>query len=392
MLSGYDIVCMASANYDGVWVNVQHIMSRLAEKNRILYVESVGLRPPRAGAADFGKIVRRVKGFMGGLRKIENGPWILSPGVLPSCGSNRLAALNDGWLTRQVAAAAGKIGLRRPILWIFLPTAACVAGRLDERALVYHVVDEYAANPGVDRERIARLDRELVEKADLVFATAPALAEKRTVFNPNTVLVTNVADFGLFSRELAVPDALETLPHPRLGFWGNLAGYKIDFELLAATARKRPAWQIVLIGPVGHGDPDTDLSNLKRLPNVHLFPPVGRAELPGWLAGFDVCLLPNALNETTRGVFPMKFYEYFAQGKPVVATPLDALVKSEALPLVEIAATPDDYVAAVERALAEGDEKKAARIALARKNSWEHRIEDISEQVAATLEKSEDRK
>jgi glycosyltransferase involved in cell wall biosynthesis len=188
----------------------------------------------------------------------------------------------------------------------------------------------------------------------------------------------NVADTALFAEALAPgPEdpAITALPHPRIVFTGAVVGTKLDLELLAAVARRRPDWAFALVGPVGAGDPGTDVSALQGLPNVHLLGPRPYAGLPAVLRAADAALIPYAVNDLTRSVFPMKVYEYLAAGRPVVSTPLLSLEGVEGLAFAD---EPASFVEAVEGALSQGDpDAPARRRRIAEAHSWERRLDEI---------------
>ena len=148
-------------------------------------------------------------------------------------------------------------------------------------------------------------------------------APGRTHYSPN------VADFEHFSaaRQAGpIPSDLEAILRPRIGFIGAVSEYKVDFDLIAAVADARPDWHWVLIGQLGEGQPGTSAAKLRR-PNIHLLGPRPYDALPGYLRGFDVAVLPCPLNAYTRAMSPMKFFEYLAAGRPIVATPVDGIME-----------------------------------------------------------------
>jgi glycosyltransferase involved in cell wall biosynthesis len=161
-----------------------------------------------------------------------------------------------------------------------------------------------------------------------------------------------------------------------LGFVGAISAYKLDFALLEKVARARPLWTIVLIGAVGEGEKAADYSGISALPNIHVLGGRDYSLLPNYLKGFDVCLLPNRLNEYTRNMFPLKFFEYLASGRPVVGTSLPSL--AEFTDFYYQANQAEDFVAKVEEALAEGNNRPAQRTEIAKKYSWNVRMEEIS--------------
>ena len=146
--------------------------------------------------------------------------------------------------------------------------------------------------------------------------TAEGLLKSRRLVNSNTHYFSNVADYAHFARAREsmtdLPGDLAALPTPRIGFIGAISGYKLDFPLLRKIAMAHPEWSVILIGKVGEGDPWTDVADLRSIPNIHFFGPRPYALLPGYLKGFDVAILPSAINEYTAGMFPMKFFEYLA--------------------------------------------------------------------------------
>ena len=242
---------------------------------------------------------------------------------------------------------------------------------------VYHCVDEIKAQPGMPAALLEDMEERLSRQTDVIFATSPQLAESRRTWNANTHYLPNVADYEHFSTALTpqaeVPQDLLSIPSPRLGFIGAISGYKLDFRLIRRIAESRPKWSVVLIGQVGEGDPSTDSSLLNGLPNLHLMGPRPYRELPGYLKGLDVAMLPNNINDYTDAMFPMKFFEYLAAGCPVVSANLRAIREfSEA---VTIADSPDDFIAAIERVLSGDVSSLEDRLNLARKYTYEKRTQ-----------------
>ncbi|MEZ4648175.1 MAG: glycosyltransferase [Candidatus Eisenbacteria bacterium] len=221
-----------------------------------------------------------------------------------------------------------------------------------------------------------------------MLTTSRALFEEKRSARGTSHYLPNVADSVLFAAGGPAPRELASLDGPKLGYVGNLAAYKLDLPLLLELATTHPAWQLCLVGPVGAGDPGTDLSRLEALPNVHVFGPRPHAELPGWVGAFDVCLIPFRISESTRASFPLKFYEYMAAGKPIVSTPLPALEAYADQPdLCRMAEGAAGFGAAVSAALKEGEsaELAARRREEALQHSWETRMPAIESIVASAL-------
>jgi glycosyltransferase involved in cell wall biosynthesis len=243
--------------------------------------------------------------------------------------------------------------------------------------IVYHCVDEIKAAPGMPRDAIERSEAELICRADVVFVTAPRLAESRCRLNPNTHYLPNVADYGHFSKSLEpttlIPDDLARISEPRIGFVGAISTYKLDFNLLVRVAQAHPEWSIVLIGQVGEGDPWTDISGLRSISNIHLLGPRPYAMLPAYLRGLRVGLLPNRLNDYTASMFPMKFFEYLAAGLPVVSTDLPAL--RDYADVAMLAQTPQEFIEAIESALAKRGPELENRLARAKQHTYASRMD-----------------
>jgi glycosyltransferase involved in cell wall biosynthesis len=195
----------------------------------------------------------------------------------------------------------------------------------------------------------------------------------------NVLEAPNVADVALFSEALEpgpVDPAIRALPEPRLVFVGAITATKLDLDLLCELALLRPEWSIALIGPIGAGDPDTDVSALESVPNIHLLGPRPHDSLPTALRGATVGLIPYAVNPLTESVFPMKVYEYLAAGLGVVSTPLPSLIGVDG---VELAADAPSMAERIELLLADGADQRAARGRLAAGHSWEARLQEVGD-------------
>jgi glycosyltransferase involved in cell wall biosynthesis len=386
-LRGRDIVCVGFADWDTeLWTNQHHLMSRLARDNRVLFVESLGLRRPQLAGRDLKRIVRRLRRGLAPPRQVD-GLHVLSPLVLPFHRHRVVRELNRRLLPTLVRRAARRRGLERPILWAYVPQAEVLIDALDPALVVYHCVDDIAAQERIDTASFRAAETRFAARADLVLASAPALAERLRAISGNVLDAPNVADTELFSRALipSPPAPLDTemaaLPAPRIVFTGAVVAMKLDFSLLVELARLRRGWSFALVGPIGPGEPDTDVSALTAEPNIHLLGPRPYAELPDTLRAADAGLIPYARNTLTKSIFPMKVYEYLAAGLPVVATPLPALAD-----VADVATAPDAQGSAelLDEALAAGSpERRAERSRAAMSHSWDRRLEEIAAAITA---------
>ncbi len=330
-----DFIILATADWDHpLWTNKQHTAATLAAAgHRVLYVESLGIRPPRVGQADRMRILRRLWRLLQLPRQQSASLWVWSPPVLPGGHTGQALALNRKLLQGGLDLVSWWLGFTNPILWTYNPLTTIYLDLENFAGSVYHCVDRIQDQPGMPVERIEVSEQALIRAVDVVFATSPQLQINHKPLNFHTLLFGNVADHGHFSRArpgdgqspLPCPEALCAVPRPRLLFMGAIDAYKLDLDLLEQLAQRHPEWMFLLVGPVGECDPSTDVRALAACANVKLIGPVPYRDLPAWLAHSDLALLPLQVNGYTRHMFPMKFFEYLSSGLPVVATAIPAL-------------------------------------------------------------------
>jgi glycosyltransferase involved in cell wall biosynthesis len=378
------ILCFASADFEEHnWVNAQHLMSRLSTRHAVLYVNSLGLRRPHATRRDARKILRRLRAFASGPRRPDRNRqlYVLSPLLLPPRAGRRWRRAAAGLLTLQLRAALRRVGFRRPLAWVFLPTASDVLAALPLGPIVYHCVDAYASNPGVDGPLIDALERELLARAACVVASSRPLRDRLSAQHARVILMPNVADLAAYpppGAGLPEPREIASLPHPRIGYLGNLASYKCDLALLERAARRRGDCSWIFVGAIGQGEPGTPPLPLSRHANVHMLGEQPRERLAAFLHHLDVALIPFADNETTRNSFPMKFFEYLACGLPVVTRALPGLSEFLDPPHAYPYTNDEEFFAALEQALSSrAPGQRQARRALAEAHSWDARLEEV---------------
>jgi glycosyltransferase involved in cell wall biosynthesis len=385
-----DITLLATADWDHpLWTNKQHVACSLAKLgHRVLYVESLGLRPLRAGRSDWRRVLQRLRHGLRPPRPVRERLWVWSPLVLPGARSGPAAWLNRQVLRLGLARCRRRLGLRRDWLWTYNPRTLDVLDAGPYQRLIYHCVDAIQAQPDMPAAAIDRGEARLCAEADAVFVTSPQLLSDLRPLNPQTIYYPNVADGAHFARaldpSLGVPAELAALPAPRIGFVGAISAYKLDLLLLETLARRHPHWSFVLIGPVGEGDPSTDVAALATLDNVHLLGTRPYNDLPAYLKGLDLGLLPLRLSPYTQAMFPMKFFEYLAAGLPVVATAIDALEPFGHLALLR-QPTAEAFAAAISAAL-EGDgptqqQRLAGAAAHTYRGRTEAMLQDLSQLV-----------
>ena len=383
MLRGHHIVCFAN-DWESDPLSKKHIMKRLAEHNRVLWVNSLGYRRPRPSARDFRRAAEKLRRIARGLRRVAPNLWVWSPFVLPFHGNAAARRWNQRFLQHTLLRTVRRLHMEDPITWTFEPSSADVVGSLGERLTLYHCVAEFSERPGADGAAIVAMEKKLLERVDLVLVSAGPLEEAKRRFNPATHLVTHGVDVEHFGRALdaatRVPPELERLPGPVIGFFGLVADW-VDLDLVRKVAQQRPHWSIVLVGKV-----DTDTSAIAGLANVHVMGWRDYASLPGWCKGFDAAILPFRVNKLTLAANPLKLREYLAAGLPVVAT---ALPEAERLaPWVRVGYNHDHFLHQLDAVVESGQlGPSALRSAAMEKESWDAKVEAMSEIVDGYLER-----
>ncbi len=379
-LSGLDIVCIGAADWHtDLLTNQQHLLRRAAERNRILFVESLGLRRPQLAARDVRRMGRRMRhGLRTPLREVD-GLHVLSPVIVPLHTNRAVRAVNAELLVRYVSWGVRKVGLRRPLLWSFVPQAEVLLDRLETSQVLYYTDDDYPAKAGIDADSFLAAERRFAPRADVILASAPELFSRMRALGGNVLYAPNVADTRLFARALEpgqIDVELARLPEPRIVFVGAILAAKIDLALVVALARLRPSWSFVFVGPIGPGDPRTNVDSLKDVPNIHLLGHRPYEQLPAVLRGADATIVPYLLDGEMRSVFPMKTYEYLAAGRAVVSTPLETLAD---VPEVIKAATAGEFAARLQEAIEnDSDSLRVERSRAAQSHSWESRLDQIA--------------
>ncbi len=243
--------------------------------------------------------------------------------------------------------------------------------------LVYDCLDDLAAFE-VAHPDVAQRDAALASASDIVLATSHPLLDRLKKVNPHCVLLPNAADFDHFStlpsRDLS---PVASLPRPVIGYYGAISEW-FDAEAVRLAALERPAWSFVLVGDCW----GAHLDRLRRLPNVHLLGEKPYSALPSCLSGFDVCTIPFLITPLTSSTNPVKLYEYFSTGKPVVAS---ALPELESLgDLVSLYRDPVEFARCIESALAnDSADKQHRRREYARSNTWSQRYREMSAAIDA---------
>ncbi len=324
------LIVFSHLRWNFVYQRPQHLLSRLARHFPVVFVEE----PVVDAQADR-------------LEHLQPAPHIdlLRPHVTASS-----AGFHDEHLpalSMQLARFLAQQGITDYVVWLYTPMALPLLQDLQPRAVVYDCMDELSAFRGAPRQLVQR-ESALYQVADLVLTGGPSLYEAKRERHPNVHLFPSSVDAQHFaSGQGRDHPAQQQLARPRLGYHGVI-DERLDLDLVASVADAHPQWQLVMVGPVAKIAPES----LPRRSNIHWLGQRPYEELPAFVAGWDLCLMPFALNEATRFISPTKTLEYMAAGKPVVSTPIRDVVQPHG-DVVEIAERADDFVAACERVLAE---------------------------------------
>lgn len=382
MLENTSIICFAK-DWGGDPTSPDHIMRILSRNNRVLWVNSIGIRRPGVNRRDLKRVFSKLRHSLDGCVRVAPNIHVFNPLIIPFHDRPLVAHMNCLLLASVVRMVSRRVNFERPIVWSFLPTTAELVGRLGERALIYHCLDEHAEFRGVASTALRRAERQLVRAADLVFTSSELLWRERVQENPRTFFVPHGVNFSHFARasdsSLPIPEDVSSLPRPRVGFIGLIAEY-VDLELIAEVARLRPEWSFVMIGRCV-----TDPKPIRGLANIHLLGQRPYDSLPGYCRAFDVGLIPFRVNALTVRANPLKLREYLAAGLPVVSTPLPEVVRYR--DYVHTASGAEAFAGEIERALAERGTQfaKSRRVEAMRAESWERRVEEMCEHIRDVL-------
>ncbi|MDD2502825.1 MAG: glycosyltransferase [Clostridia bacterium] len=248
--------------------------------------------------------------------------------------------------------------------------------------IIYDCMDKHSGF-STNNNKMLSEEESLARNSDLVITTSRILYEEQSNYNKNCILVPNAVDFSHFNTFFGdAPEDLKGLTGPIIGYYGAISDW-FDVDLVSYMSKKRKDWYFILVGSTF----GAEVSALQHLPNVILTGEKSYKSLPGYLHSFDVCMIPFKINPLTESTNPVKFYEYLSAGKPVVSTPLPELFPYDSAGLVSIAETKVGFHNAVEKALENNPpEKIQERIAFARTNTWNERVDNIESAIPAIFE------
>jgi glycosyltransferase involved in cell wall biosynthesis len=326
-----DVVCFSHLRWDFVYQRPQHLLSRCAQSRRVFFVEE-----PLDSADGTSHL---------DMSQRNCGVWVIVPRLPKGTKEENAIALQKELIDLLFAESI----IHDPILWYYTPMAIPFTDHLIASAIVYDCMDELSAFKGA-HHKLKIWEAHLFKVSDLVFTGGLSLYEAKKPQHSNIYAFPssiNVSDFTQARYLTEDPADQISIPHPRLGFYGVI-DERMNLTLIDGIAQARPDWHLVMIGPVTKINPE----NLPDRPNIHYLGGKSYPELPQYLAGWDVALLPFAHNESTRFISPTKTPEYLAAGKPVISTSIRDVVRPYGENhLVYIADSTSDFVEAIALAL-----------------------------------------
>jgi UDP-galactopyranose mutase len=346
-----DLICLSHLRWHFVFQRPQHLMTRCARERRVYFVEEPIFE---AGATPHLRLER------------SSGVTVAVPIVpdgldMEATRSTQQMLLDELMRSEQISEY---------VLWYYTPMALAFTAHLAPAALIYDCMDELSAFKGAPAA-LKEYEAELLQRASLVLTGGQSLYEAKQHQHHNIHPFPSSVDVEHFAQARRMtedPPDQASIPHPRLGFFGVI-DERMDLDLLSGVAAARPDWHLVLLGPVVKIDP----ASLPQRPNIHYLGSKSYQELPRYVAGWDVALLPFARNEATRFISPTKTPEYMAAGKPVVSTSIRDVVRPYGQRgLVRIADEVAAFVDACATAMAEDPKRRTSRgDAFLRQTSWD---------------------
>lgn len=356
------------------------LMSRLARRVPVLWVNSIGMRAPTPGKTQMllQRYAWKLKSTFQGLRQDASGMWVYSPVFVPRY-TPRVLELNGRLLAMQIGRLCRRLGIRRPSTFVTVPTVAPALRHRKWTSIVFNRCDDFAAFPEADASLISGLEQRIFDAADHVVYVNDYLFQRERDHVNDARYLGHGVDYEHFARSRASgngrrgPTAIRDLPRPIVGFYGSIEDYRVDLELLIKVARHIAPGTLLLIGPK-----TMDISRLEAEPNVTYLGPLPHDQLPAYAVEFDVGLMPFTQNEFTANINPIKLKEYLALGFPIVATKFPAITPYAEL--VHVADSPDEFTSKVDAALHENDvamiEKRRHAVA---GDSWDALAERVAE-------------
>jgi glycosyltransferase involved in cell wall biosynthesis len=391
MIHNQDIVVIGIQPWNiEIGSNCKNIAIEMAKNNRVLYVNQplnrITSLKGKNDPANFDRI-NVLNGKKDPITKIMDNLWEFNPAMVVE-PINKLPVvpifdflnkINSKRFAKAVKIAIRKLGFKDYILFndssMFLGNY--MKELLDPAYYIYYIRDNLINSPNPYwNTHGKRIEEQVIRKADVVVTNSVYYTEYAKAYNPNSYMVGQGCDASLFdykARVINVPDEMKAIKKPIIGYVGFLTKKRLDLKLLGFLARSKPDWQIVLVGPEDETFLASDLHSVK---NIHFLGSKSSDLLPEYIKGFDICINPQVLNNTTIGNYPRKIDEYLAMGKPVVATSTKAMEYFDQY--TYLGKSDEDYLNLIQKALDEDSPERAEkRREFALTHSWENNLTEI---------------
>ncbi len=361
----------------------QHLIKQLLPDNRVVWVNTIGMRSPCLSLHDFTRSTQILVKWFARQRNVyveqfDDNLTVVSPVIIPYNQVPFVRIINRSLVKRKLLNLLQSEGMTDVIVLTTFPCTCDYVGSLDECLHIYYCVDDFVNWPDVNYRLIREMELTLLERSDLVLATAEELCGTKAQRGKKPKLLSHGVDFDRFNAYADsdyIPEEFSQISKPVIGFFGALSAW-LDFDLIADLASARSDWSFVFIGPA-----DTDISSISNFKNIHLIGRIPYEQLPRYASFFDVGIIPFQLNDLTRSVNPLKLLEYLSLGIPVVSTYMPEIIKYS--DVISIAHNSDEFLAALENSLTNNTpDMRQQRIAKARSNSWRAVAERFSQFVA----------
>ena len=327
-----DFLIISTADWDSpIQTNKQYVSRELAKLgNRVLYVESLGVRKIQMKKKDLLRILKRIINNLIIIKQKEKNIWVLSFILFPGATNKRIILINRMIFNFNLFIAMKLLNFNKDYLWTYNPLTSLYLNINKFKSSIYHAVDAIEYQPFMPKDLIKRQEIILSKKVDKIFVTSKNIIKKLKKYNSNISYFGNVCDYEHFSKSLSthiddIPPDIKSISKPIIGFIGSISEYKLNYKLIYDVAKSLKEFNFVFIGPTDDSLNHSNLNRLKNLKNVYLLGFRKYKDLPSYCAFFDVAWLPLIHNNYTKSMFPMKFFEYLAAGLPVVSTNLESL-------------------------------------------------------------------
>jgi UDP-galactopyranose mutase len=342
-----DLICFSHLRWDFVYQRPQHLLNRCAADRRVFFVEEPV--------------------FNDGPQRLEICPrdcgvWVVVPHLPDGLREEEIVTAQQTLLIDELILDHQ---VNEYILWYYTPMALPLSRHLEPLAVVYDCMDELSGFKHAPA-KIKTLEQELLDRADLVFTGGVSLYEAKRHLHPNIhpfPSSIDAAHFGQARQFQNDPPDQSAITFPRIGFCGVI-DERMDIELIREVATARPDWQLIMLGPVVKIDP----AELPQGENIHYLGSKRYEDLPAYMAGWDIAMLPFAHNDSTRFISPTKTPEYLAAGLPAISTSIRDVVRPYGqMGLVKIADSANEFIAAAASLLGQGFDRK----------TWLRRVNEV---------------